>query len=365
MRLIKLKAINLIYSNVAEDEYPEWADSVTYNKGDRVKVTDKTPYKIYESLIDNNIGNYPPDSVWTELQANYAEWDKTAIYSKGDRVKVSYASDGITLLDTPTAFESLTDNNKGNYPPDDTTNWKHLNLWKEIGSTNRWAMFDEYVLSQTENNGKIEVVVDFANCDAFALFNLHASSVDWELYDGDHTNSDNLIQSESISLQEPVQDWYEYFYLPISYKQDVCVVPLAVLENGKLKVTINPLSGFSKCGMMTVGRSRYLGDSAFNVHIGILDWSKKETDSRGRATLKEGNFAKLIECDVWLQTTAIDIVRKVLTDVRAVPAVYNFNNDNPDAVFDSLIVYGFFKDFDVILSGPAISRLSIQIEGLI
>ena len=96
MRLVKLKDIELLYSNVSENLYSEWDSSTTYNTGDRVYVTkesdgttERTPHEIYESLADNNTGNYPPDN------------------------------------------------------PD---------KWGFISATNRWKMFDQYVNTQTEND---------------------------------------------------------------------------------------------------------------------------------------------------------------------------------------------------------------------
>ena len=363
MQLLKLIDIDLIYSNIEENEASSWDNTTIYNKGDLVIVTDKTPHKIYESLIDNNQNYYPPDYVWQDKESAYSEWDRKTVYAQGDRVKVSYEEDGITELDVPQAFISLTDNNQGNYPPNDITNWQSLDYWKDLGATNRWAMFDEYVLTQTIDTNKIEIVISFPNCNGFALFGLYAKSIEWYLYDGDYTNPDNLVVSGSIdNLEEPVSNWYEYFFEEISWKQDVFIGDLPKYANGQLKVIINPFD-IVKCGLFTCGKARHFGETLFGSRLGIIDFSKKEVDNKGNATLEQGNFVKEVECDIWIYTKALDIIRKELASVRATPTVFSFNNKNIS--FDSLIVYGFYKDFDILLSNPMYSKCSIRVEGLI
>ena len=363
MKLVKLRDIDLVYSNIPFEDYPEWDSSTTYNKGDRVILTSEKPVKIFESLVDNNANNYPPDTCWNELESNYPEWDRKASYSVGDRVKVSYEKDGITPLDIPQAFEAVS-SNSGVYPPeDDETNWISLDKWKDLGATNRWRMFDGKVSTQTVNSDVIEVVVDFSYCDSFALFNLYADSISWKLYDGNY-QSGKLIKSGQITnLQEEVKDWYEYFYSEIILKQDVFVDNLPALSNSQLKLAISPAGDSAKCGMMVIGRSKELGNTLLGGRLGILDFSVKEVDSEGNANLQQREYVKVIECDIWLPTKWIDIVRKELANVRAKPCVFVFNEEGLD--FESFIVYGFYRSFDIYFSTPSYSRCSIQVEGLI
>ena len=310
MRLVKLKDIELLYSNVSEDLYSEWDSSSTYNTGDRVYVTkesdgttERTPHEIYESLADNNTGNYPPD---------------------------------------------------------------HPDKWGLISATNRWKMFDQYVNTQTENDTTIEVVVKFPLCDTFALFNVDAIEVDWYLYKDDYTNPDNLVTSGTIDLTESVPNWYEYFYSEIEYKNDVYVNGIPIYGTGQLKVVLKKSSGIVKCGMLCIGRERFLGLTQFDVSVSILDYSRKEVDDYGNIYLKQGRYAKKVECDFWLDTGQIDYVRRALADVRAMPAVYNINNVNlQDNIFTSLIVYGFYKNFDIIISGTKYSKCTLEIEGIV
>jgi len=310
MKLVKLKDINLIYSNISEDAYSEYDSSATYNTGDRVYVTkesdgttERTPHEIYESLTDNNTGNYPPDN------------------------------------------------------PD---------KWGRIGATNRWKMFDKYTTTQTESDSSIEVVVGFSLCDTFALFGLDATTVDWYLYDGDYTDSGNLITSGNIDLSEPVGNWYEYFYGDIEYKTEIYINNIPNYLNGQLRVVINNSAANTKCGMLCIGREVFLGLTQYDVSTSITDYSRKKVDEWGNIYLKKGNYAKKVECDFWLDSGQVDFVRKKLADVRATPTIFNVNNDAlQDNSFSSLIVYGFYKDFNIIIPGHSYSKCSLEIEGII
>lgn len=59
---------NFVSSTITEDDYDEYDELVTYDVEDRVIITTGV-HKIYESLVDTNLDNYPPDSPasWVEV----------------------------------------------------------------------------------------------------------------------------------------------------------------------------------------------------------------------------------------------------------------------------------------------------------
>jgi hypothetical protein len=52
-------------SSVEEDDAPAWAAGATYAKGARVV----DGHRVYESLIDGNVGNAPPSTQWLDVAA--------------------------------------------------------------------------------------------------------------------------------------------------------------------------------------------------------------------------------------------------------------------------------------------------------
>jgi hypothetical protein len=60
IRPVPINDTRLISSNVAEDDYPEYAPATTYATDDIVIVIEPNVHTIYKSLEDANTGNYPP-----------------------------------------------------------------------------------------------------------------------------------------------------------------------------------------------------------------------------------------------------------------------------------------------------------------
>ena len=86
----------------------------------------------------------------------------------------SYAADDIiyyTATTPHTVYKSLDNSNLNNTPPDNPEKWG------DLGATDRWRMFDQYVNTQTTDSTPLEVTVDASSADSIALFNLTGSSV--------------------------------------------------------------------------------------------------------------------------------------------------------------------------------------------
>jgi outer membrane protein assembly factor BamB len=98
--------------------------------------------------------------------------------------------------------------------------------------------------------------------------------------------------------------------------------------------------------------------------VGILDYSRKDTNEFGYTYLKQGNFSKRAEVEAWIYSENIDAIRRVLQDVRGLPIIVDANNSECTG-YDSLKIYGFYRDFDIVIQGPTMSRISITFEGLI
>jgi uncharacterized protein (DUF2141 family) len=52
-------------------------------------------------------------------------------------------------------------------------------------------------------------------------------------------------------------------------------------------------------------------------------------------------------------------VQKALADIRTTPTVFIGDPNRPET-----IVYGFYRNFNIVLSTPSISDCTIEVEGL-
>lgn len=191
----------LAASNVVETDYAAWAVGTTYGLGDTViyvspsstfTVTVVSPAVV--TWTNHGLSNgtavtfTTTGALPTGLSTGtvYYVRDKTASTFRlalkvgGTAIATSGTQSG---THTATAqihkvFESLQAANTGNYPLISST-W-----WVEVGSTNRWRMFDEALSSQTANPDSISVTLDTTGrVDSVAIFNISAATARFTMSD--------------------------------------------------------------------------------------------------------------------------------------------------------------------------------------
>jgi hypothetical protein len=134
--------------------------------------------------------------------------------------------------------------------------------------------------------------------------------------------------------------------------------------NTRLKMTLFGPSA-AKCGNFVIGSTKTIGTTKFSPTLSIVDYSKKETNDFGVTYLSPGKYKKRTTLDMYIRNQIIDTVYKTLAGLRATPAVFICDNsETADKMLESMLVYGFYKDFSIVVPGPVMSDCSIEIEGL-
>ena len=178
------------------------------------------------------------------------------------------------------------------------------------------------------------------------------------LYDADHV----FINGESFNAGgNAIDTWFAWFFEPLGKKSSLLFLDIPVYETGVLTVSMtrdNPTDLVS-CGTLLVGRQFDIGDTEHGVDLGIIDYSRKETDQFGVTSVVERAFAKRMTARVVMQTSAIDDVHRTLAAIRATPVLWIGSES-----FESLTVFGFYKEFSIDLAYPTVSYCSLTIEGL-
>jgi len=158
--------------------------------------------------------------------------------------------------------------------------------------------------------------------------------------------------------------WYCYFFSELSYGETV-IWSFIDYPDSTLRVSIIWKPGDNaKCGTLVIGNQYSLGKTLYEPRVGILDYSRKDTNEFGYTYLKQGNFSKRAEVEAWIYSENIDAIRRVLQSVRGLPIIVDANNSGYTE-YGSLKIYGFYRDFDIVIQGPTMSRISITFEGLI
>lgn len=274
---------------------------------------------------------------------DYPQWNSATTYNEGDKVIVLAEHKIYEALKT-TTNESPSTNPFS---------------WLDLGATNRWAMFDEKIGTGTTAISSISVSLSPGIVTGITLLNIvGALSVTIKM-----TTTEGVVYDETIGLydQSNVADWWTYFFEDIRLKSFALILNLPTYRTSTIDITINGETGKAvSVGSLVVGKLlQYANSIDYGASVGIQDYSRKERDEFGNVTIVERAFNKRARWNFRIQNSDVDVFQENLAALRARPAVY-IGNDG----FNALIVYGFYRDFDTVITYPSHSECSIEIEGL-
>ena len=282
------------------------------------------------------------------LENDYPVWSAATTYALGDRVIV---------ISTHSVYESVQASNLNHNPTTDTTTpptW-----WVRVGATNKWKMFDKVVNDASTNADTIEFdltitgkanSLTFLNFDADEITIIANDPIDGEVYN----KTFNLNQTSGIN------NWYSYFFEPITKVTDISINDLPSYSNMTISVIIDNTGSVASCGECIVGVQRQIGTTQMGASLGIIDYSVKKTDDFGNFTVLERAFSKRLDMTVWIDNNELDEVQRLLNLYRATPIVYIACDK-----YTSTLIYGFYRDFETVVSYPMLSLLNIDLESLI
>lgn len=271
-------------------------------------------------------------------------WVSTQAYSIGDIVMLEHRNYEAAVANTnknPTG--AATD------PP----------TWLDLGPTNRWKMFDDKIGTVTTNPESISLTVAPGRAvDSLAFFGLDAASLFVRVVDP----YQGIVYESSVSpvSTDGINDWYDYFFTPVEVNEDFVLLGVPVGSYGSIQISINKPGGIAEVGALILGKAAVLGEALYGTSVGITDYSRKERDTFGNMIIVERGYSKRADFDVIVQTSMVSQVQRLLSKYRARPLVWI-----GEASFQSTILYGYYKEFNLVISGPTASDCSISVEGLI
>jgi hypothetical protein len=228
--------------------------------------------------------------------------------------------------------------------------------WTKVGKVNRFAAFDNILGNPSTGTGiAISLAPDGSVTNGLALFGLSGATATVTVVDP----TDGPVYSRVLSLQDDsgVFDWGTYFFSPVIAQPDHVLTDLPFYGTATVTLT---MTGAGAVGELVLGQVTDLGDTGFGSQVNILDFSRKDRDTFGNAILIRRAYADRVTYDGKVLTARAAYVRRILASVRAVPTVYIGSEQHPETV-----VFGFFRDFTITLSGPMVSDCSLEVEGLI
>jgi hypothetical protein len=301
------------------------------------------------------------------------EWTAAGGYALGQRV---------IRRSTHRVWESLLERNVGHDPATTT------GAWLDVGPTNRWAMFDQALGSVTTDEAPIVVTLKSGDAaSGLAILDCNASTVRVQAPGYDRTVAPtggsgaalfldlSLAAGASVTVTlTPFGKaatrvvWDDGFAWDdsVTWQDTVAGTATAEPPSWADAEAVSDTTewqdsrggdGTVFVGTMLLGILRPLGITEGSATSGITDYSRRETDEFGETMIVPRAWAKRMAGKALIRTDAVDQVVGRIAAVRAVPSLWL-----GDAGVDSLIVYGFFKDFSVEV-GETLSKLTLSIEG--
>lgn len=279
-------------------------------------------------------------------ETDYPAWAAATAYTKGRRVILAHV-----------VYEALVDVPAGVKPGDEVVTAEAPAKWLEVGATNRWRMFDNKVESLTTNPGSVEVTIrPGAVVNSLALFNLKGRSVTVSMVD---PLEGDVYRKEVSLIDAGVTNWYDWFFEPIGIRTDLVLLDMPAYGSADIVVTVEA-GGEAAVGHLVIGAVKTIGTALYGSSVGITDYSRKTTDDFGNTTVIRRSYSNRAEFDVSLDTSEVARVRRLLAELRATPVVWIGEES-----YEATILFGFYKDFQIVFSGPTVSDCSITVEGVI
>jgi len=288
----------------------------------------------------------------TIAENDYTQWSSVTSYVVGNRVISTTTHRIYEALQASTNVDPTTDTSD---PP----------YWLDIGATNRWKAFDQKIsdpVTVADGVNTIEYTLGAFGIpsNSVTLFGLKGRSASLVVNDA----TDGEVYNQEISLIDNalVNDWFTYFFEPARVKSEAIFEGIPPYANAEYDITVEDATDAEpELGQIVLGQEYELGKTNYGTSVSIEDFSRKERDDFGNAILVERPFAKLIDFDFIVNTNEVRRTAILLETVRATPAVYYAG---PDTERFGTTVYGFFRNFSINLDGPAISNVTLEVEGL-
>ena len=379
---------SLVLTNVATSEPPNCLSLnlvsgliavTTYNiASDRLLIYQKNSVGTWEAMTNPT---QPPSSSWG------CEWDKAGTYlyvthngTPGITIyKRNLSTNALSIVTSPVGTGSIVDGRnlkllrgfdgymtgevvyKGtslfeSAVDENTTNPDNLLLhpivhWTEIGSVNRWRMFDDFgnTYSEADNSIVVVLVPDKAGADSVAWFDV----------------TSDTIKVDRLSAANAVL-WTSTVDLDDRYKEDykasgVLDLDQKLIAGEKIRITFTNTTKKVQVGKVIFGEVESLGDAQWGVEAKVISHSDKRTDAFGRTFLRVVPSAKEIRAEGVISDA--DGVFSILRKVESLPCAWDFNGDNTS--FSSLVGYGIYDDHGIVWHGTNYIKLRMTILGLI
>ena len=230
-----------------------------------------------------------------------------------------------------------------------------------MSPTNRWKALDTSVSTQTAQATSISYTLTPGQAvNTIALLNISGgNSVTISMTSALEGGATVYTKTVDLSSLPVSADWWVWFYGVKAAPTQLILNDLPSYSDGVISVSLSGTSSLA-LGVLMIGRQRAFGVGIqHGARIGIQDYSRKEKNDFGDTVLVQRAFAKRANFDMYVAKAEVDSFQNFLAEVRATPCLWIGSTD-----YESTTIFGFYKNFDILISYPTYADCSLELEGL-
>ena len=277
-------------------------------------------------------------------EADYAEWAAGTTYAIDDRVIVAAQHK---------MYQSAVAANVGKNPATDRA------AWLEVGATNRWKPYDKSVSSQVVQADAISYRIKPGQAvTSVGVLNI-TGGTSLRVRVIDPTFGTAYDKTVSLSRTPLAPGWWMWFFGERRAPTQALLQDLPSYPGADILIDITGTAELA-VGVILIGQVRQFALGVkMGARIGVQDYSRKERSEFGDVMLVERAFAKRASLSLLLTYAEVDSFNQFLSEVRATPCLWVGSHR-----YESTTLYGFYKNFDIVISYFDYSDCELELEGL-
>lgn len=257
----------------------------------------------------------------TSVGVELAEDPNPAWLSSG---KTYVAGERVHLLSTHRVYEATgAANNLGKDPSLPANQFDAAGsptFWIEVGPTNRTAMFDGKVNTQTVADSPLTFTLTPGAFNGFALLNIDADSYSVTVKD---SPGGEVIYGEPITRLEGSKpaDYREYFFDRFKPLTQFVRTGIDMYGEAEISITLNKATGQVKLGMFAIGEQMPVGIPQRDSVVNPSSFSYFKQDAFGNAVVKKRPSATGMSIPCVTETINANTVKGVIDSVAGTPCL--------------------------------------------
>jgi hypothetical protein len=233
--------------------------------------------------------------------------------------------------------------------------------WADAGPSNRWAMFDSQISTQTTASATLSTTLATGLIDSVAVVGVDAQMVRCQVRDG--LGGTIVYDQTQLFTGDIPTDWYAYFFFDENSARSLGLFQdIPPYQTSHLTITLTS-GGDVALGSLIFGLSSDIGRTEMGATTGIIDFSRKSTSTTGVTTFEQRAYSKRMSISLLLNRAESNRVQRLLAGLRATPAIWIATDDT--SLEESMVIYGFYRDFSSTIAYFESTFYSLEIEGLV